>query len=1186
MILAGLLPLIENMHDLQHLVAALRTSSWNCLRVAVIDAAKPALLACLQQGLDRPMLCITTSGQRAQQVYDQLSAWSVSPDLIHLYPAPDTLFYERIPADVNGLRQRLRSMAALAQHYGPLTNVSPPENSPIVVASAKGLMQRITPPHRFASDTPVLRQGQSLNPADMLRHWLTIGYSPATMVEEPGTFSRRGGIIDIFPLTNTEPVRIELFGENIESIRLFDPATQRSLVKVSSVLITPTLSVPSQKDRSGFEALLKLDLSRCHSEVQEEWRRDLERLERGESFAGIEFYAPYYTEATILDYLPANGLLVLDEPEGVQTAIQDLEQQATELRHELIRSGQLPSDYAVPYLGWEELSTKLRQGERVLSFAWHGDQFCGEDNLWDLRESFQNVIGYGGSLNLVMDDCRKALQDRNRVVLVTQQSKRLAELFREEELFVTSVEQIEQAPQPGTLNIVHGLVGGGFQVPDSREGLILLTDSEMFGWSKPRRAVRRRAALEATVLSDLEIGDFVVHIEHGIARYQGLTKLTSNGVEREYLLLEYAEGDRLYVPTDHSDRVSRYIGAGESLPVLHRLGSLEWMRTKERARTAVKNVAKELLELYAAREVKQGYAFAPDSPWQGELEASFPYLETPDQAQVIAEVKMDMEKSKPMDRLICGDVGYGKTEVALRAAFKAVIDGKQVAILVPTTVLAQQHFNTFRERLQPFPVRLEMLSRFRSAGEQREILQGLRLGTIDICVGTHRLIQKDVVFRDLGLVIIDEEQRFGVVHKERLKQLRKEVDVLTLTATPIPRTLHIALTGIRDMSTIETAPEDRLPIKTYVLVYDERVIREGILRELERGGQVYFVHNRVQSIYAIAEHLRRLVPEARIAIGHGQMLEEQLEKVMLDFAAGRYDVLVCSTIIESGLDIPNVNTIFVNEAYRFGLAQLYQLRGRVGRGASRAYAYFLFDRDRKLTPTAEKRLRTIFEATELGAGFRIAMKDLEIRGAGNMLGVEQHGHIAAVGFNLYCRLLAEAVRELQGKEEKELPAITLDLPLSAYLPADYIEDELQRLNLYQRLAGMGSIDRLGHIVTEVHDRFGPLPPPALNLIYLLQLRLWAAFVGIESISSVGKEIIIHLNRETKPEWRSLLQHFGNVLKIGHRQIRLSYQLASAHPPSGHLGGSGYKWMDTLQQLLESLAEGSMGTTHVAAEEYK
>ncbi|MDD5045356.1 MAG: transcription-repair coupling factor, partial [Candidatus Omnitrophica bacterium] len=622
--------------------------------------------------------------------------------------------------------------------------------------------------------------------------------------------------------------------------------------------------------------------------------------------------------------------------------------------------------------------------------------------------------------------------------------------------------------------------------------------------------------------------------------------LDTAGTEKEYLMLQYAGNDILYVPSDQIDRVSRYVGEGERIPILSKLGTQEWVRTRHKAKEAAELLAHDLLLLYAAREVVPGYAFSRDTVWQQELEAAFPYVETPDQLQAQQDVKQDMEKSKPMDRLVCGDVGYGKTEVAIRAAFKAVMDGKQVAVLVPTTVLAQQHFTTFSERLEAFPVKVEMLSRFRSDREQHEVINGLNNGTVDICIGTHRLIQKDIVFKNLGLLIIDEEQRFGVNHKEFLKKMRGEVDVLTLSATPIPRTLHMSLVGVRDMSTMETPPEARLPVKTYVAEYNDHLVREAILREIERNGQVFFVHNRVQSIAMIAQNLRELVPEAEIAVGHGQMPEDELEKVMTSFTQGTVDILVCTTIIESGLDMPNANTIIINKADKFGLTQLYQLRGRVGRGANLAYAYFLYD-GKRLSEIAHKRLRTIYEATELGAGFGIAMKDLEIRGAGTLLGHRQSGHITAVGFSLYTRLLADAVEEqkaiMAGKEKPEpkLPPPITDLPLDAFIPEYYVSDVETRLEMYRTLGEIDSVEKIDDILKEYTDRFGKPPTELHNLLYVVKIKVMAAKSGIESITMEEEKIVIRRFQGKPFNAQRFMASLSDGVTVGHTQIKIDYK---------------------------------------------
>ena len=704
--------------------------------------------------------------------------------------------------------------------------------------------------------------------------------------------------------------------------------------------------------------------------------------------------------------------------------------------------------------------------------------------------------------------------------------------------------------------------------------LWFLTDAELFGWGKPkpRRPQRTRAMAPEVFFADVQPGDFVVHIEHGIGRFHGLIRMPVDGTEREYLQVEYAQGDQLYVPVHQADRLARYVGAGEAIPSLHRLGTAEWEQVKQRARRAVAEIADDLLELYAAREVVQGHAFSPDAAWQHELEASFPYVETEDQLVAIEAVKQDMEQARPMDRLICGDVGYGKTEVALRAAFKAVMDGKQVAILVPTTVLAQQHYTNFSRRLAAFPVSVDMLSRFQTPSQQDRVLSGLANGSVDMVIGTHRLLSNDVAFKDLGLLIVDEEQRFGVAHKERIKQLRTEVDVLTLTATPIPRTLHMSLTGVRDLSTIDTPPEERLPIKTFVGDFDETLVRQAILREIDRNGQVFFVHNRVQGIEQIAAKLAKIVPEVRIAIAHGQMPERELSAVMLAFAEGDYDVLVCTSIIESGLDIPNANTIIINRADMFGLAQLYQLRGRVGRSAVRAYAYLLVDKYKALSEDARRRLEAIQEASELGAGFRIAMHDLEIRGAGELLGARQHGHIAAVGFDLYTRLLAQAVNEARENDDRTTgvedegrqsrrqesgrsssvvrhslaedplaPTVQLDLNLPARIPESYVPEAALRLQLYRRLAGLTALDAVDELAHEFADRFGPVPEEVRNLLFVVQIKVLAINAGVEAIGFEEGQLLIKCVRLETLDRNALqerLKNQGVSARVARRAIWL------------------------------------------------
>ncbi len=1100
--LTKLLHLIEEMPAYRQLVEELKQQDGNTTAV-VLEAAKPYFIAALYQSRRRPMVVVTAQPEKCRRLHEQLVTWSPS-GRAKLFPEPDALPYQHIASDAPTELERVQVLSALAGINGD-------ENPPLVVASAPALMTKTTPHRQFTSAGHTIKVGINFEPLQLLKQWQDMGYRRESMVEVPGTISHRGGIVDIYPPTSDLPARIEFVGNTIESLRLFDPASQRSLNSISSIAIGPATELPEKLNTDS-----------------------------------------------LLDFLPPDCLLVLDEPMNIAQVMDDLHAQASQLRTEKIGRKELPVNFPRPYFTWEELEPGLKQKPCLMLTAWG---IAGEEHVHQL--SFTTAPGYAGQLPSLVKKAKQLLKQRKRLIIVSHQASRLSELMEQEDIMAWPVTEIEQIPPPGSLTLVQGLLAEGWVMSNQTH---LFTDAEVFGFIKQRRLVKRRPVPHHQFLIELTPGDYVVHVEHGIAKFAGVVRLGGESSEKEYLLLKYAANDKLYVPTDQIDRVNRYIGTGDQPPALSRLGTQEWTKAKQRVRESVEEVAQELLALYAAREVVPGFTFSQDTVWQQELEASFPYVETPDQIEVQEQVKADMEKAKPMDRLVCGDVGYGKTEVAIRAAFKAVMDGKQVAVLVPTTVLAQQHFATFKQRLDAFPVKIEVLSRFKTPKEQEAIIEGLAQGSVDIGIGTHRLLQKDVVFKNLGLLIIDEEQRFGVAHKEHLKKMRQEVDVLTLSATPIPRTLHISLVGVRDMSTMETPPEQRLPIKTYVAQYDERLIREAILRELERNGQVFFVHNRVQSIAYVAEKLRSLIPEAKITIAHGQLPEAELERVTADFARGKSDILVCTTIIESGLDMPNVNTLIVNKADRFGLTQLYQLRGRVGRGANLAYAYFLVDRGKELTFTAEKRLKTIFEATELGAGFGIALKDLEIRGAGTLLGVKQSGHIGAVGFSLYCRLLAEAVEAQKTKQagipEKAkpspLPPPTLDLPLPAYIPEEYVADVETRLSLYQSLAKLDKIEQIEAIAEELNDRFGALPKEVENLLYAVRIKLLGTRAGIESVTAENGLIVLRLFEGMKftPDQRQIPLPEG--VKMGSSQIRLSYKSMKG-------------WKEVLEGVLERVA---------------
>ena len=1219
--LSGLLSLLNELPAYHHLVDTLQKprsggpsddllSNPQTTPLNLIAPARSYLIAALQQDLGCSLLVVAAQPERAQQIYNELRVWSATPEGVLRFPEPDALPYERVPWAMETVGERLATLAALSTIPYPL-----------VVTSARALMHKTIPLEEFKGSTHTLRAGQTISLQKMLAHWYALGYRPESVVEEPGTFSRRGGIIDVFPPGMSWPVRIELFGDQIESLRTFDPTSQRSQESITSFTLTPASEALPKYGQRAAELVADLELTGCHSPARSEFKRDREALERGEGFRGLEFYVPYlYLQPGMLaDYLPAEGLLLDDDWVELETAVEELEAQAMKLREDLAEAGDLPYGLTVPYFTWQELESVLTSHRTlVLGYDWsvldadlvdaqeqshlmeaqanvrkatpHGTaapsrlqrrtEPCPEQSrraVEGLSQHFTPSPRYGGQLKRVLEDCRSMTGEGQRVVVVSRQARRLSQLLTERGIHATPVVDVSEPLPPRSLTLVQGTLAEGWRLQLAGGKLRsvvcnLLTDAEIFGWARPlpRRAPKPRAITPETFFSDVAPGDYVVHIEHGIGLFQGLTKLTVDGIEHEYLQVDYAAGDKLYVPIHQVDRLSRYVGVGDRPPSVHRLGTTDWARVKAQAKRAVEDIAKDLLELYSAREVIPGHAFPPDTSWQAELEAAFPYIETKDQLAAVESVKADMEQFKPMDRLVCGDVGYGKTEVALRAAFKAVMDGKQVALLVPTTILAQQHHQTFLERLKPFPVEVEMLSRFRSRKEQQKVLERLRKGQVDIVIGTHRLLQKDVAFKDLGLLVIDEEQRFGVTHKEKLKQMRKEMDVLTLTATPIPRTLHMSLMGVRDMCTIETPPEERLPIVTHVGEYDESLIHKAILREMARGGQVYFVHNRVQGINQMAQRLAKIVPEASLVIGHGQMPERELERVMLDFAAGKVDVLVCTSIIQNGLDIPNVNTIIVNRADRFGLAQLYQLRGRVGRSAVRAYAYFLHGRHQRLSETARKRLQTILEASELGAGFRIAMRDLEIRGAGELLGARQHGHIAAVGFDLYCRLLAQAVRELKGEEPSQLlgeeaaylqpldSGVQINLPLAVSLPEDYVPDERLRLHLYRRLAGLSTLAEVDDTAQELEDRFGELPQATVNLLYQLRLKILAMAAGVQAISTEEGQVVIKAEGVGRAEEKWLQRRLGNKARVGRRQLWLPLDARD-------------RWQELLPDILQTMA---------------
>ena len=950
----------------------------------------------------------------------------------------------------------------------------------VLITTVRALMEKVPSRKLFSSSSLLLKRGQQVHLEKLTNRLVLMGFNRQPTVTQVGEMSVRGGILDVFSFGRGSPWRIELDGDIVSSMRLFDPDTQRSISEEREARILPLYELVLSE-----EVLCRLE-DASHADRPSE-RELLSRIHDGISMRSLLSSRSFLMQdlTSVLEYLPENSVILLEDEKKLLDKAAYFEKELLQTWEEIPRKDTPLSPPGELYLTNDELKRLLSAFARV-SLA--GVVETREEGVRKFEIVSREPDSIGRDIRLLhryLDELSSSGIETYILCDNARQQERLRELVGDRSVAI----------ELARLNL-------GFISPDLK--LAVLTDRELFSRYRWKR-FRRKLNLGVTVrdISALRLGDYVVHDEYGIGIYRGLKRLSVDGHETDCLQIDYAAGDKLFIPVDQLNLIQKYESEEGHVPSIHRIGGTLWKRTKVRAKKAIKDMAKGLIEIQAARKILSGHSFSPDTVWQRELESSFRYEETPDQLQACEDVKRDLEKSVPMERLVCGDVGYGKTEVAVRGSFKALMDGKQVAILVPTTVLAQQHYNTFSERLADYPVKIEMLSRFKSKAEQKRIVRGINEGVVDIVIGTHRLLQKDVEFKDLGLLIIDEEQRFGVAHKEALRRKKKLVDVVTMTATPIPRTLHMSLVGARDMSLMNTPPRDRMPIKTEIVEFNEELIREALLREADRGGQSFFVHNRIYSIDSVARFLRALVPELTFAIAHGRMREIDLEEVMLRFIEKEFDVLVCTMIIESGIDMPNVNTMIVNRADAFGLAQLYQLRGRVGRSKEQAYAYLLVPPGRALTEAAEKRLRAIEECDELGAGFKIAMRDLEIRGAGNILGPEQHGFILSIGFDLYCRMLEDASRELKGEVIVEEKLARLKAEMNAYIPEDYVEDDVERMSLYRRLADTRSVEAVKEIEQEMRDRFGKLPPPTFSLLEIRRIRLLSKGLPLDSIS-VGR----------------------------------------------------------------------------------
>jgi transcription-repair coupling factor (superfamily II helicase) len=1079
---------------------------------SVPAAARAAHVAWRRAGVERtrPLVVVVETDEQAHRLADDLGAW-LDPDTISVLPERGTLPLGRALPDRDESAARLTVLARLAGAEWDL----------VVVAPLAALWQRTLSVERLKGARRRVRVGDRATQRELIEGLMAAGYDATPEVTGIGELAVRGGLIDLWPPGEPDPIRIEQFGDEVDAIRVFDPTTQASRSRRKEIQLLPAgeFAVPAADDLRSAVLALVGDLG----ELSDTLQTDLARLEGGDVGEAAETWIGHLTAGPTADHLPGDSHLVLTDVDQLRAHAAESDRWAADRRTQLVSNGELPPHWQPPYMASETLTALLDRGaERLEEGAEQGAVYAPAPAL-------------PGRSDQMGDWLRTLATGTARVVVATDQGSRLAELLGNTPGRIGPSDALEEPPPPGSIALVHGSTGAGFVHRPSN--LILLSDRELFGATRVRRLFVSKRVVTRDLLGQLEPGDLVVHVDHGISRYVGMTQRTLGDQVREYLQLDFAGDDKIFLPADQVGRITRYSGA--PAPGLSKLGGREWANTKRRVRQAVLDLADDLLELYAAREQAEGFAYPKDTTWQRELEESFPFTETPDQERTIGEVSRDMARRRPMDRLVAGDVGYGKTEVALRAAFRVVEAGRQVAVLVPTTVLAQQHLLTFQRRLAAFPVKVEVLSRFVSKGDQQRIVAELAAGTTDIVVGTHRLLSRDVSFADLGLLVVDEEQRFGVGQKEKIKQLRREVDVLTLSATPIPRTLHLSLVGIRDLSVIETAPEARLPILTRIAEDDDGLVRDAITREIDRGGQVFYVHNRVETIEGAAARVRKLVPRARVAIGHGQMAEGMLERVMLDFDAGLFDVLVCTTIIESGLDIPNANTMLIARADTFGLAQLYQLRGRVGRSDRRAYAYLLHRRGQPLSGVARRRLHAIFSASDLGAGYQIALSDLEIRGAGNILGPEQSGYMAAVGFELYTQLLAEAVDLRRGRIPPPEPApVRLELPGSAFLPDGYVGAAGAKLEVYRRFSRVTTDAEAEALRAHLLDRFGPIPTEVEGLFRAVSVRLAAEAAGVSEVRVDEGRLTLKWRRYDRAVVTRALTVAGFRPVAGSNQVRI------------------------------------------------
>ncbi len=1119
-------------------------------------------------------LIITYNDLRAKEIYENYRFFD--RDVLY-FPAKDLIFFQ---ADIHSNlleQQRIAVLKALVER-----------KKVTVITTMAACMNHLVPFEDWKDHIMEIDSGCELDLTELKAELVKLGYERSAQVEGPGQFAIRGGILDIYPLTEENPVRIELWGEEVDSIRSFDVESQRSIENLEFVRIYPAAElIPDDAQRQAALERLKKEAAKAEKIFRESGKmEEASRIrtllqdckDQMEEFAeplSMESFVDYFIpqKTTFLDYFDENTtLLFLDEPNRMLEAAQAVEAEFREsMEHRLEKGYVLPGQTSLLFSCNEAAAAICRRNAVGL---------CTLENArapWTVSGKFgltvRSVNSYNNSFEYLVQDLRRWKREGYRVILLAAsrtRGNRLAGDLLEEGLTSFYTEDENREVQPGEVLVTYGNAQRGYEYPLIK--FVVITESDIFGQQKKKKKRHRRyEGRQIQDFAELSVGDYVVHENHGLGVYRGIEKVEVDRVTKDYMKIEYAGGSNLYVPATQLDVIQKYADSDAKTPKLNKLGTQEWNRTKTRVRTAVREIAQDLVKLYAERQRKEGFVYGEDTVWQREFEEMFPFEETEDQLLAIEAVKRDMQSPKIMDRLICGDVGYGKTEIAIRAAFKAVQDGKQVAYLVPTTILAQQHYNTFVQRMKDFPVRVDLMCRFRTPAEQKQTIEGLKKGMVDIVIGTHRLLSKDVEYKNLGLLVIDEEQRFGVAHKEKIKQLKSDIDVMTLTATPIPRTLHMSLVGIRDMSVLEEAPQERVPIQTYVMEYNEELVREAISRELARGGQVYYVYNRVNNIVEMTNTVAALVPQAQVAFAHGQMKERELEQVMYDFINGDIDVLVTTTIIETGLDISNVNTMIVHDADTMGLAQLYQLRGRVGRSNRTAYAFLMYRRNKMLKEVAEKRLSAIREFTELGSGFKIAMRDLEIRGAGNLLGSEQHGHMEAVGYDLYCKLLNESVRELKGQDvTQESYETAIDLDVDAFIPDSYIRNEIQKLDIYKRIAAIRNEEEHDDMLEELMDRFGEPSRPVQNLLAIARMRAEAHDAYITELTQKGDEVKIVMYEKAQIDTTridGLLKYYRGRLRF---TIETNPYFTYARPKTQAPGKEGEGTLQLVQELLAAV----------------